>query len=68
MKDRLIRLLKDAPMLDLLYAEDEEWNIVAEWLIDKGVLVTPMSITEELRDELAEYVHQRCVDELRQWE
>lgn len=64
MKDRLIRLLKNAPMLDLLYAEDEDWNIAAEWLIDKGVLVTPMPITEGLRDELAEYVHQRCVDEL----
>ena len=46
MKGRLIVLLKDAPMLDLLYAEDEDWSIVAEWLIDKGVLVTPMPITE----------------------
>lgn len=64
MTDRLIELLKDAPMLDILYAEDEEWSIVAEWLIDMGVFVAPMPMTEELRDELTAYVHQRCVDEL----
>lgn len=64
MHDRLIELLKNAPMLDVLYAEDEEWAIVAEWLIDEGVIATPMPVTEELREELAEYVHQRCVDEL----
>ena len=28
MRDRLIELLKDSPMLDILYAEDEEWGLL----------------------------------------
>ena len=64
MRDRLIELLKNAPMLDVLYAEDEEWVIVADWLMNEGIIVAPMPMTEELREELTEYVHQRCIDEL----
>lgn len=64
MRDRLVELLKDSPMLDVLYAEDEEWEIVADYLRDKGVIVAPMPMTDELREELEEYVHQKCVDEL----
>lgn len=64
MRDRLVELLKDSPMLDVLYAQDEEWEIVADYLRDNGVIVAPMPMTDELREELEEYVHQRCVDEL----
>ena len=37
---------------------------LADHLLVKGVIVAPMSITEELRQELTEYVYKRCVDEL----
>ena len=64
MRERLIELLKNSPMLDVLYAEDYEWGIAADDLLAKGVIVAPMPISEELSEELTEYVHKRCVDEL----
>jgi hypothetical protein len=64
MVDRLVELLKDSPMLDVLYAEDNEWQIVADYLREQGVIVAPMPMTEELREELTQYVYNRCVEEL----
>jgi hypothetical protein len=33
-------------------------------LREQGVIVAPMPMTEELREELTQYVYNRCVEEL----
>lgn len=36
-RDRLIELLKDTPMLDVLYRQDEEWESAADHLLANDV-------------------------------
>ena len=38
-RDRLIELLKDTPMLDVLYGQDEDWESAADYLLANGVIV-----------------------------
>ena len=75
MRERLIELIKsrtcrnnfcqpNCTNCENVPLQDEEVERLADYLLDKGVIVAPMPMTEELREELAEYVHQRCVDEL----
>lgn len=45
------------------YGIESMEEYVADYLL-KNVIVAPMPMTERLRQELTEYVHQRCVDEL----
>lgn len=39
-------------------------EIIADGLIANGVIVAPMPMADWLRQELTEYVHQRCMEEL----
>jgi hypothetical protein len=43
-RDRLVELLKDNPMLDVLYAEDDEWKCAADHLIENGVRILPCDV------------------------
>ena len=43
-RDRLIELLKDAPSLDVLYGQDEEWESAADHLLANGVTLSPLPI------------------------
>lgn len=60
-KKRLINLINQG-----LLKQGQGWRteIVADHLLQSGVIVLPMPVTEELRAELAEYCFKRCVDEL----
>ena len=44
MRDRLVELLKESPMLDVLYASDDEWECVADSLIEEGVILSPCKV------------------------
>ena len=37
---------------------------IAEHLLSNGVIVAPMPMATWLKDELTEYVHKRCIDEM----
>ena len=39
-------------------------EVIADGLIANGVIVAPMPMADWLRQELTEYVHQRCMEEL----
>ena len=39
-------------------------HLLADYLLDKGVIVAPMPMAEWLRQELAEHVYERCMEEL----
>ena len=43
-RDRLIELLKDTPMLDVLYGQDEDWESAADYLLANGVIVPPCKV------------------------
>ena len=58
MRERLVDILKSKPYG---YSSYEDF---ADYLLENGVIVAPMPMAEGLRQELTEYVHQRCVDEL----
>lgn len=36
----------------------------ADYLLENGVIVAPMPMAEWLKQELTEYVHKRCMEEL----
>jgi hypothetical protein len=38
-REKLIELLKDSPMLDVLYQTETEWECAADYLISHGVTV-----------------------------
>lgn len=61
MRNRLIELIEKE-------IDTKQSGINAEWLADyliaNGVIVTPMPMADWLREELTEYVHKRCVEEL----
>ena len=59
MRDRLIELLCGHYMNTTSDAAE-----VAEYLLENGVIVAPMPMANWLREELTEYVHKRCVEEL----
>ena len=66
MRDRLIELL-----LKVDYALDtnerkamDSAEFIADYLLDKGVIVAPMPMAKGLKEELEQYVYKRCVDEL----
>ena len=67
MRDRLISLMYS--QFSELY-KDIDWNFyemlsgVADYLLKNGVIVAPMPMADWLRQELAEYVHRRCLEEL----
>ena len=44
MRDRLIELLKDSPMLNVLENEDSEWESAADYLLANGVIVPPCKV------------------------
>ena len=66
-RERLIDLLKKAD-------ENTERKCItdykdaisdnADFLLDNGIIVSPMPMAEWLRRELTEYVYKRCIDEL----
>lgn len=47
-RDRLIELLKDAPSLDVLYGQDEEWESAAYHLLANGVIVPPCKVGDKV--------------------
>jgi hypothetical protein len=47
-RDRLMELLKNSPMLDVLYAEDDEWRCAADHLIENGVIVPPCKVGDDI--------------------
>ena len=63
MRDRLLGLIKDSLNKHIgkscLLAEN-----IADDLLANGVIVAPMPMADWLRQELTEYVHKRCVEEL----
>lgn len=60
MRDRLIELLKEAPRLDVLYGQEEEWQSASDFLLANGVIVPPMRLgqtcfrTSSYRNEFEE--------------
>lgn len=59
-RDRLIELLKKADSATW----GQTYESYADYLLANGVIVAPMPMAEWLRQELTEYVHQRCMEEL----
>ena len=70
MRERLIELLENFTYVcPKVCDKDISCNLckkekLANYLILSGVIVAPMPMADWLREELTEYVHQRCVDEL----
>lgn len=44
MRERLVKLLKDTPHLDVLYGHDIEWEKAADHLLANGVIVPPVKV------------------------
>ena len=68
MRERLIELINKSGVSfcnfpDKNYEEECKSNL-ADYLLANGVILAPMPMTEKLREELTDYVHERCVDEL----
>lgn len=70
-RDRLIELITkkqvygvdvEQPEKDSLWLFDNEE--LADYLLANGVIVAPMPMAEWLKQELTEYVHERCTEEL----
>lgn len=61
MRDRLVELIEKE-------IDTKATGINVEWLADyllaNGVIVAPMPMADWLKQELTEYVHKRCVEEL----
>ena len=47
MRDRLIGLLKNAPLLDIL-TDEEDWEISADYLLENGVIVPPCKVGDSI--------------------
>lgn len=60
-RERLIEILKK-PIYPKIGVDPAE--VVADYLLEKGVIVAPMPMAEWLRQELTEYVRKRCFEEL----
>ena len=66
-RDRIIELINKAKSnaKKKEFTCDLERNMfLAECLLANGVIVAPMPMAEWLRQELTEYVHKRCMEEL----
>lgn len=67
-RDRLIELLlKSEPIKERDL--DDDWfdgeiEDIADYLLANGVIVAPMPMADWLKQELTEYVHKRCMEEL----
>lgn len=68
MRDRLIELLnkKYDHFCDQCGVNKDSHYVenLADYLLENGVIVAPMPMADWLREELTEYVHKRCVEEL----
>ena len=65
MRDRLIELIREAKKQTKNANSDLERNMIfADHLLANGVIVAPMPMADWLREELTEYVRQRCFEEL----
>ena len=63
--ERLVELIKGAKNRAKDGNCDLERNMLfADHLLRNGVIVAPMPMADWLREELTEYVHKRCVEEL----
>lgn len=65
-RDRLIELICDTPtriMGGNMFLEKISTDI-ADYLLANGVIVAPMPMADWLKQELTEYVHERCMEEL----
>ena len=61
MRDRLAALVEEAE--GMLNNDFPTPDMIAEYLIEHGVIVAPMPMAEWLRKELTEYVYKRCIEE-----
>ena len=60
MRERLIELIQES-----VKGCARNWaEVIADYLLENGVIVAPMPMANWLREELTEYVHKRCVEEL----
>lgn len=64
MNDRLVMIIQESLNKHIGKSCLLAQNIADDILKNSGIIVAPMPMTEGLRQELTEYVHQRCVDEL----
>lgn len=62
-KKRLLDLIFSCERVDLPLPRDYQEHL-ADFLLANGVIVAPMPMAEWLREELTEYVHKRCMEEL----
>lgn len=60
MRERLIELIQKS----VNGCARNRAETIADYLIEKGVLVAPMPMAEWLRDELNDHIHKRCMEEL----
>lgn len=58
-RERLIELIEKRTPIFTQSAEN-----LADHLLENGVIVAPMPMADWLRQELTEYVHERCMEEL----
>ena len=64
-KDRLIELIRKAKKnTKEANCDLEREMLFVDYLLANGVIVAPMPMAEWLRQELTEYVYQRCMEEL----
>ena len=47
-REKLIELMKNAPLLNVLYGDEEEWKIAAEYLLANGVIVPPCKVGDKM--------------------
>jgi hypothetical protein len=43
-REKLIELMKNAPLLNVLYGGEEEWELAADHLLANGVIVPPCKV------------------------
>jgi hypothetical protein len=43
-REKLIELMKNAPLLNVLYGGEEEWEIAADYLLENGVICPPCKV------------------------
>jgi predicted aconitase with swiveling domain len=63
-KERIVEVLKAYTKKNNISASSVILEEYAEELIRQGVIVAPMPMADWLREELTEYVHERCMEEL----
>lgn len=67
MRDRLRKLILESEILCHTCGDDTDSycaEALADYLLKNGVILAPMPMAEWLRNELTEYVYQRCMEEL----